>query len=104
MINTWSELYKAVKDWFHAPIKFERKPEITTQEANELLRPKENRIFGTEEWNKIQREGLKKVSDLYFNHLRDRLRAGETLSSEEMYRLRMYYRDPSRPRNPDIND
>lgn len=104
MINTWGELWAAIKQWLVTPLKWERKIKVEVKkDISDLLKP--TKIFvDSDEWNQLQRANLKKISDLYFQHLRDRLRAGETLNAEELDRYQRYYNDPTRSRFSDGND
>jgi len=88
MINTWGELFTAIKTWWNTELKFETKKLPEPSEYKDILRPVQNISSG--EWNRIQRAALNKLADQYFSHLRDRLKHGEILSNEEQIRLRNY--------------
>lgn len=82
MINNLSDLISAFKAWWHAPITFERKEKVMTPEEFKKLPPSVMDL--------ISNAPLKRYRDQYYDELRARRKAGEKLSSEEAYRLRMH--------------
>ncbi len=83
MINNWSDLVSAIKTWWHAPIKLERKqPEAMTPEEFKKLPRSILDVFNS--------ANMKVVGDRYYAELRTKLQAGQTLTAEERHRLRMH--------------
>jgi hypothetical protein len=86
MINTWNELWVAVRQWWNTELNFERKPKLPEPEQyKDILRPVTG--ISSDEWNRIQRASLNKLADQYFAHLQDRIRHGELLNADELDRL-----------------
>lgn len=83
MVNNFSDLVAALKAWWHAPIKFERK-------QPEPMTPEEFKKLPTSILDLISNGPMQKYKDQYYSDLQARFKAGERLNSEEMYRLRMH--------------
>jgi len=84
VINNLSDLIAAFKAWWHAPIKISLKrkePEAMTPEEFKKLPPSVLEVFNN--------GSMRRMADDYYEHLRDKIRHGEYLTTEERYRLRM---------------
>ena len=85
MINNLSDLFAALKAWWHAPIKIEfkkKEPEAMTPEEVKKLPPSVLDILNS--------NVIAKYREQYYSELRDRIKRGEHLTAEERYRLRMH--------------
>src|SRR6267142_3781169 len=86
MINSWSELLAAIKTWLATPLKWERTiEEDFTAKYEDLMRPRKYK----DPFEGLEKHGRKILSDQYFQHLRDKIKHGEHLTQDELYRLQM---------------
>jgi hypothetical protein len=90
MINTWSELWAAVKTWWNTELNLVRKQKLPEpSEYASILNLKRPPVY-SDEWNRREQlDGLSRMSNAYFESLRTRLRQGEHLTLDEWQRLRM---------------
>lgn len=86
MINTWGELFTAIKNWFSTPVDFAHKaPEEIEIKTEDLLRPQPY----NPRWAEAQRGAWQQLSAKYMADLRARKRAGEFITEQDRYRLMM---------------
>ena len=83
MINNLSDLVSAIKTWWHAPIKLERK-------RPEAMTPEEFKKLPSSVFDILNMNPMSKYRTQYYDELRAKLRTGQKLTAEERYRLRMH--------------